>query len=43
LWGQSVAQITKGRSTQDECGSSELEVMTKLVAPLPPFKPLSEP
>ena len=44
LWGEPVTRITQGLSTVDQCGgSSEQELVAKLVAPDPPFTPLNVP
>jgi hypothetical protein len=43
LWGEPVTRITQGLSTVDQCGSSEEELVAKLVAPDPPFTPLNVP
>ena len=42
VWGESVASITKGLSTTEECGHSELETMQTFLKPPLPFKPLVE-
>ena len=43
VWGESVASITKGLSTDDQCGGNELDTMRTLLKPALPFKPLGEP
>jgi hypothetical protein len=37
IWGESVAAITKGASTVDQCGKTELETMRTFLQPPLPF------
>jgi hypothetical protein len=43
VWGESVASITKGLSTTDQCGGTELETMQTFLKPPLPFKALGDP
>ena len=42
IWGESVASITKGLSTTEECDSTDLATMQTFLKPAVPFKPLGE-